>query len=645
MAETDPSSQPDFEALFNACPACCLVLSPELRIVAVSDPYLQATMTQRKSILGRPLFEVFPDDPNDPQADGTRKLRASLDRVIASRAPDTMAVQRYAIRRPDGSFETRFWAPSNHPVLGASGALRWIIHMVSDVTRQQSAEAAAQAIALGPASAMAAFFDGIFEGVQVVDFEGRYVYLNSVAAEHGRRGREELLGKRMADEYPGIEKTEFYGLLERCLRQRSSQQFTNHFSYPDGSKAWFELRIEPVPLGAMILSQDISEKVRLEEGLKASARMEAVGRLAGGIAHDFNNLITVISGYAALLRESLPADDERREDLEQIQSAGDQAADLTRQLLAFSRKQVLQPKVLDLNRTLEGVAKLLRRVIGENIDLVLRPQAGLDRVCVDPGQLEQIIMNLALNARDAMPQGGQLTLETANAVLDESYCQAHPEAQAGPHVLLAVSDSGHGMDDETLGRIFEPFFTTKSKGRGTGLGLATVHGIVKQSGGNIWVYSEPGRGSTFKVYLPSSGATALEPPVAEGTAPPAPAGNALILLVEDEAGVRKLFESVLKTGGYQVLSAASGEEALEVSERHTGSIELLLTDVVLPGMGGKELAVKLLAQRPALKVVYMSGYTDNAIVHQGVLDAGTAFISKPVSPSVLLQKIRAYLAA
>ena len=642
MADSDPIPPSEFKAIFEASPAACLILTPELNIIAASEAYLRATMTQRDQILGRGLFEVFPDDPQDPHADGTSNLRASLDRVRAGLCSDYMAVQHYPIRRPDGTFESRYWRPGNHPVLGPDGKLAHIVHHVQDVTRQREAEAALQALAMGPGAVLPIFFDGMFEGVQVIDFEGRYLYLNETAAAQGQRPREDLIGQRMADLYPGIDQTEFYTLLQRCLSAQEKHQITNHFTYPDGSQAWFELRLSPVPVGALIFSSDISLRVKLEEALRSAERLEAVGRLAGGIAHDFNNLVTVISGYANLLHDALPDGDARREGLGMIQAAGERAGDLTRQLLAFSRKQVLQPKVLDLNDSLRAVAKFLRRLIGEDIDLVLRPQPGLDLVCVDPGQLEQIIMNLALNARDAMPEGGKLTLETANVDLDEAYVAQHSEAKAGPHVLLAVTDTGHGMDSATRARIFEPFFTTKQLGRGTGLGLATVHGIVRQSGGNIWVYSEPDQGTCFKVFLPSSGkARSLEPDPKGGASKPQ--GAACILLVEDEDGVRRLFETVLRSAGYQVLSAPDAEHALQLCRQHPGTIDLLLSDMVLPRVGGKQLAVEVTALRPGIKVVFMSGYTDTAIVHQGVLDAGTAFISKPVSPSVLLKRIGEYL--
>ncbi len=390
------------------------------------------------------------------------------------------------------------------------------------------------------------------------------------------------------------------------------------------------------------LQLEITERKSVEAQLLQSQKMEAIGRLAGGIAHDFNNLLTIITGFSDLLLEIPGSDATTREYATEIRKAGERAALLTRQLLAFSRRQVLQPEVLDLNAVVSEVDSMLRRLIGEDIDLktLLRPDLG--RVRVDPGQVHQIFMNLAVNARDAMPRGGKLTIETANVELDSAYARSHAEVKPGPYVMLAMSDTGTGMDAETQSRIFEPFFTTKEKGKGTGLGLATVYGIVKQSGGNIWVYSEPGHGTTFKIYLPQVDETepTAAPPV---TSEKPPAASETILLVEDEAGVRALARRVLESRGYTVLEAGRGEEALQVSETHTGPIHLLLTDVIMPGMSGRALADRLAPMHPGMKVLFMSGYTDNAVVHHGVLESGIAFVQKPFTPEALLRKVREIL--
>jgi two-component system cell cycle sensor histidine kinase/response regulator CckA len=390
------------------------------------------------------------------------------------------------------------------------------------------------------------------------------------------------------------------------------------------------------------LQREISERERVEQQLLQAQKMEAIGRLAGGVAHDFNNLLTIISGYGALLLEQMEGQAPLREHVEQIAIAADRAAMLTRQLLVFGRRQVLAPRILDLNTVVANMDKMLRRLIGEDIDLATLQDPQLGRVKADPGQIEQVVMNLAVNARDAMPRGGKLTIETANVDLDDAYVREHVAVTPGPYVMLAVSDNGIGMDPPTLTRIFEPFFTTKEIGKGTGLGLATVYGIVKQSGGNIWVYSEPGRGATFKIYLPRVEETsAAEEPHRHAAAPTT--GSETVLLVEDEDAVRFLVRNILESKGYRVLEARSGTEALSLCERHTGPLHLLLTDLVMPEMGGCELAEQLGPRYPAMKVLYISGYTNGALAHHGLLAPDTAYLQKPFTPDALAQKVREVL--
>ncbi len=384
------------------------------------------------------------------------------------------------------------------------------------------------------------------------------------------------------------------------------------------------------------------ELSQTQDQLAQAGKMEAIGHLAGGVAHDFNNLLMVIMGRTELLLAGLDTGDPNRRAIELIEQTAIRAADLTRQLLAFSRKQVLQPRVLDLNAVVSHLSEMLRRLIGEDIALTTVLGPALGPVKADPGQIEQIIMNLAVNARDAMPHGGRLTLETANVELDAAYARKRVEARPGPHVMLALSDTGSGMDPKTQARIFEPFFTTKGPRKGTGLGLAMVYGIVKQSGGNIWVYSEPGQGTTFKIYLPRI-EEAIES-VQERCALTSPLrGIETVLLVEDEDAVRDLGRDILQARGYTVLEARHGAEALRISEQHPGPIHLVLTDVVMPEMTGRELADRLAALRPETKVLYMSGYTDNAVVHHGVLDPGTVFLQKPFTGAVLARKVREIL--
>jgi CheY-like chemotaxis protein len=376
--------------------------------------------------------------------------------------------------------------------------------------------------------------------------------------------------------------------------------------------------------------------------LRQSQKLEAIGQLAGGVAHDFNNLLTAINGYSSLALQRLDDNHPIRSYLEEVKKAGDRAANLTRQLLAFGRKQMLQPLALNLNDVVADMSKMLRRLIGEDIQFTAKFDPELMRIKADPGQIEQVLVNLVVNARDAMPQGGQLTIETANIEVDREYAGKHFGAPPGSYVMLAVSDTGVGMDEDTKARIFEPFFTTKEKGKGTGLGLSTVYGIIKQSGGNIWVYSEPGRGSSFKVYLQqfeaATGATekATVEPVAQG-------GSETILLVEDEDVVRGLARKILEQSGYRVLDARNGTEAIRISREHAEAIQLLLTDVVMPEISGKEIAERLTVLRPTIRVLYMSGYTDEAIVHHGVIDANVEFIQKPFTPMALVRKVRAVL--
>jgi two-component system cell cycle sensor histidine kinase/response regulator CckA len=376
---------------------------------------------------------------------------------------------------------------------------------------------------------------------------------------------------------------------------------------------------------------------RTEEQLRQAQKMEAIGRLAGGVAHDFNNLLSVVLTCSQFLLDSMTADDPRREDAHEIQLAGRRARDLTRQLLAFGRQQVLEPKVLDLRLVVRGMEEMLRRIIGEDITLEIRHADHLGRTRVDQNQVEQIVMNLVVNARDAMPTGGRLLIETADIVLDDAYARDHVGTRAGPHVMLAISDTGTGIDKTTQARIFEPFFTTKEKGKGTGLGLSTVFGIVQQSGGSIWVYSEPGAGATFKVYLPVT-----EDEVTPTVAAPDNVtlrGTESVLVVEDETQVRSVVCSILKRHGYRVLEARGPSEAIALAEK-AGAVDLLLTDVVMPTMGGRELARRIRAVRPGIRVLFMSGYTDNAIGQQGVLDPGVMLLEKPITPEVLARKVR-----
>jgi signal transduction histidine kinase/CheY-like chemotaxis protein len=403
--------------------------------------------------------------------------------------------------------------------------------------------------------------------------------------------------------------------------------------------------------GGIIINNDISDRKRAEQALaektdqlRQSQKIEAVGRLAGGVAHDFNNLLTVITGYCELMMIKIGEGNPLLPDLQEIGKSADRAAALTRQLLAFSRRQILQPKVLEIDTVIPEMYKMLHRLIGEDINLTTNLSAGAGKVKFDPSQIEQVIVNLVINSRDAMPDGGAITIETANVELDEAYVRLHGGAWPGPHVMLAVSDTGCGMDPETLSKAFDPFFTTKEKGKGTGLGLSTVFGIVKQSGGCLYAYSEPGRGTTMKIYLPRvSGETAPKDEKRDAGFDDRLNGSEAILLVEDDETLRKLASSVLEGYGYTVLSAGNGEEALQRLNDSPGIPRLLVTDVVMPKMGGRELSDQLKAIHPGIRVLFMSGYTDNSIVHYGVLDPGVSYLPKPFTPKALARKVREVL--
>jgi signal transduction histidine kinase/ActR/RegA family two-component response regulator len=444
--------------------------------------------------------------------------------------------------------------------------------------------------------------------------------------------------------------------LEAALRPSSHAQLRSERELHEAHAA-LEKRVQERTIELERANQEvidaIAEQLKTEQALQRSQeqlhhaqRLEAVGRLAGGIAHDFNNLLSVVLGYSITLAAALPEGSTMRADIDEIRRAGERAAELTQQLLAFGRQQVLEPKVVDLNEVMLRVERMIRRILGEDIELITVPRTGLWKVKVDPGQIEQVIMNLVINARDAMASGGSLTLETANVEFDDDYTQAHVGASAGPHVVLAVSDTGMGMDKNTQARAFEPFFTTKEKGRGTGLGLSTVFGIVRQSGGHIWLYSELGKGTTFKVCFPRTVDTdqrAQVPLTADGVS--MPCGHETILLVEDDTQLRELARKILVRQGYQVLDAPNAAEAMTMSARFSGHIALLVTDVVMPQMSGRELARQFAKSRPETKVLYISGYTDNAIVHNGVLDAGVEFLQKPLRPELFARKVRQVLDA
>ena len=594
----------DFRSLFESVPGLYLVLNRELTIVAVTDTYLQATMTVRDEIVGRHIFDVFPDNPDDIVSTGVHNLRSSLLRVIEKGAPDVMPVQKYDIQRPKsegGGFEERYWSPINSPVLGPERQVLFIIHRVADVTDFIRAQKAGD------------------------NMETEIFRRSKELAEVNRQLR--ASNQAMQD-------------LHQQISQLMAQADTD---LEVAQKVPFV--ISPATSEEMLgrVGKLISARKQAEDQLRQAQKLDAIGHLAGGIAHDFNNLLTAILGYNQLLADEVRDRPVALEFADEVRLASEKAAALTFQLLAFSRRQVMQLQLLDLSHSVSNMDKMLRRIIGEDIELQVHTVPGLHQVKADTSQVDQLILNLAVNARDAMPDGGRLIIKTANVELTGEYSGGYIGIKPGEYVMLAVSDSGRGMDDATKSRIFEPFFTTKEPGKGTGMGLSIVYGIVKQNGGEIFVHSEVGLGSVFKIYLPAvmekverdSGDAAQRSDTASGET---------ILLVEDEHQVRHMTGVMLKRKGYSVLEADSGMQALEFIRDREERIDLLLSDIVMPKMRGTELA-KLAAEiRPGLKVLYMSGYTDTGILNGGGLPLGHAFIQKPFTPAALHEQVQKTLA-
>jgi two-component system, cell cycle sensor histidine kinase and response regulator CckA len=528
---------------------------------------------------------------------------------------------------------------STSPVLGGHGESEGLLAMCTDVTARRRSDA--ERARLSSAVEQAA------EAIMITRRDGTIVYVNPAWQRLTGYSTTDVLGRtprvlKAPGQDPGVYRDLWETILEGGVWRG---EITNR--HQSGELFTWEETITPVrdASGRIIefiaFGEDISGKRDLEARLRQSQKMEAIGRLAGGIAHDFNNLLTVITGYSERLLSGLADDDPMRKGAEAIKRSADRAAALTQQLLAFSRRQILSPKVLDLNTVVGNMNKLLQRLIGEDVQLVTKPAEDLGRVKADPNQIEQVIMNLAVNSRDAMPQGGTLTVQTANVTLDRPLATQHVGLEAGRYVLLSVGDTGCGMSFEVQAHLFEPFFTTKPQGKGTGLGLSTIYGIIKQSGGHIWVESEPGQGTTFRIYLPRIDEPADS--VAAVETRTAPQGSETILLVEDEDAVRHLLRDVLKRYGYSVLDAANGGDAIELCRSHPGPIDLVVTDMVMPQISGWEVADAVSALRPKAKIIYMSGYIEHVVVEERVLDTGVAFLGKPFTPEALGRKVREVL--
>ena len=578
-----------------------------------------------EEIIGRPLNRLLPERYRSMHSSQVAEFKKAPD-VLRAMAERTTI---YGLRK-DGS---EFPAEASISKFEAGGQKIMTVRL-RDVTAQKAAERGVRELAAIVASSEDAIIGESLEGI-ITSWNGAAERIFGYKAS-------EAIGKHAAMMLPMDSAHEVAENVERAGRGEGFRKESVRVC-KEGTRIAVSLTVSPIRengdvVGVSTIVRDISDRKKLEEQLRQSQKMEAVGRLAGGIAHDFNNLLSVIVGYTYVLQSSLPNDETMKEAAEQVMNAADKASSLTRQLLAFSKRQVLQAEVINLNDILSGMEKMLPRVIGEDVEIRTVRTPHIKRVKADPGQIEQVIMNLVVNARDAMPEGGKLTIETTDVHFDVRDAAMH-NVRPGDYVLLAVSDTGIGMDAETRARIFEPFFTTKEAGRGTGLGLATVYGIVNQSGGHIWVYSEVGKGTTFKIYFP---ATAAEPEPSRISHEPqlALAGHETILLVEDEASLRSLIEQVLSSQGYKVLVATMGEAALDLVRRHKGKIDILITDVVMPKMGGQLLAEQLAQSHPEMKIVFMSGYTNNALLHNESLPEGALFLQKPFTPDVLLRKVR-----
>jgi PAS domain S-box-containing protein len=588
-----------------------------------------------EEIIGRSIEDLFPAPVVERQKSSIRK--------ILETGEDANEEMRISI-----SGEERWVESHLVPIKDTAGNINAILGMARDITERKLAEErlqeTTQRLQLATSSGGIGIWDWEIPSNRLIwddrMFELYGVSMDTFASTAGAWEK-------------GLHPEDHAAAME-AIRSAlcGEKEFNTEFRvlHPDGTVKFLQANgivirdVDGKPLRMIGMNRDVTEQRNLEQQLRESQKIEAVGRLAGGIAHDFNNLLTVILGYSELMLGQLDEKSSLLKDVDEIKRAGERASSLTRQLLAFSRRQVLQPKVLDLNGVVSCMEKMLLRLIEEDVDFRTVLGKELWSVKADPGQIEQVVMNLVVNAKDAMPGGGKLTIETSNISLGEGYSRGHPSVPPGPYVMLAISDTGMGMDDATRSRIFEPFFTTKERAKGTGLGLSTVYGIVKQSGGFIWVYSEPGKGSTFKVYLPRTedreDAREKEVLVDEDLR-----GRKTVLAVEDDDSIRKLAVEILEKYGYTVLSASDGVDAERVSEAHEEEISLLLTDVVMPRMGGVELYKQLRRQRPDIKVLYVSGYTDNAIVHHGVLNAGVAFLQKPYAPISLARKVKEVLEA
>jgi len=601
----------------------CQLIGRDWRTLYANPAAIRNGKTTKDNVIGKSMMESFPGFEH------TNVYRV-FDRCMQTGEPHTFETEFAFVDGSTSWFELRVQpVPQGIFVLSIDTTAR---HLAEQQLRQSREE-----------------YRGLVENLEgvvfAIDANGMFSYLSPVISTFGYQP-DELIGQHFSVLVPADDLAATQEAFSQAL---SGRQGTREFRLLAKSGRtryvrclWRVIHDQGVLGGLTGVLYDVTEHRDIEEQLRVAQKLESIGRLAGGIAHDFNNLLSVILSYSSFALESIPKDNRLHRDIGEVVKAGERAAALTRQLLAFSRKQVMRPVHLSLNDILTSMKPMLRRLISEEIDLIYRLEAALGTVNADVGQIEQVIMNLVLNARDALPRGGSILVSTSNVELDDAYVGMHLHVKAGPHVLLCVTDNGTGMTAEVRERIFEPFFTTKGQGSGTGLGLATVFGIVKQSGGNIYVYSEPGQGTIFKVYLPRVFDTASSSPVL-GSPVSATRGSETVLIAEDEEPVREAAVRVLTRSGYQVHAVPDAKAALAFLETSDVAVDLLLTDVVMPGMGGGELAERAMILRPGMKVLYMSGYTDDSIVERGI-NAGLAdVINKPFSASGLAERVRAVL--
>lgn len=681
--DTVAARSPDFRALFESAPNLFLLLDAKLEIVAVSDAYCAATKTVREQIVGRPLFSVFPDNPDDAAADGVSVLHRSLTRVLKTGQADRVPMQKYDIPRPaneGGGFEERYWAPLNTPVLEADGKVGWILNQVEDVTEfvrmQAQGELSQRTIQelrdanislalrneenaklqhdLTVRSAQlqeaSSFLDLVVENIPAMvavkdATDGRFVLLNRAGEELTGIPRSESIGKNDYEFFPKDQADLFVAGDRRVLESGALEVIPEEtiVTRHKGSRTLRTLKLpvpdqEGRPKYLLAMSVDITEQKQVESQLRQAQKMEAIGNLTGGLAHDFNNLLSVVIGNIDLLRERFNADPESDELAEQALSAALRGAELTQRLLAFARKQPLQPRQIDLNDLVVSISKLMRRTLGDNIEINHLLEEAVWPIVADPAQLEASLLNLATNARDAMPQGGQLQITTANKHLDEDYASLHPGLAAGDYALIEVTDNGAGMTKQTMAQIFEPFFTTKREGHGTGLGLSMVFGFMKQSEGHINVYSEVGVGTTFRLYLPRA-AKAPKLATASVQAVEHARGNETVLAVEDNPALRDLVVRQLTQLGYACIEASDGPAALAILESRT--VDVIFSDVIMPGgMSGYDLGRAALSRWPSIKVLLTSGFPEEKLNGNGNPPWNIRLLSKPYRKEDLARIIR-----